>query len=75
MQLEFMEDLLRIEAEVKHFFGGTDRSYEQTLMDELLKIIEEAELLFGPRIVHMNCFRLELASAVVDTPTSTLSGR
>lgn len=49
MQLEFMEDLLRIEAEVKHFFGGTDRSYEQTLMDELLKIIEEAELLFGPR--------------------------
>ena len=49
MQLEFMEDLLRIEAEVKHFFGGTDRLYEQTLMDELLKIIEEAELLFGPR--------------------------
>ena len=49
MQLEFMEELLRIEAEAKYFFGATDRSYEQTLMDELLKIIEEAELLFGPR--------------------------
>jgi hypothetical protein len=49
MQLQFMEELLRIEADAKHFFGATDRSYEQSLMDELLKIIEEAELLFGPR--------------------------
>ena len=49
MQLNFMEELLRIEAEAKYFFGATDRSYEQTLMDELLKIIEEVELLFGPR--------------------------
>jgi hypothetical protein len=49
MQLEFMEQLLRMEAEAKYFLGATDRSYEQSLMDELLKIIEEAELLFGPR--------------------------
>jgi hypothetical protein len=49
MQLQFMENLLRIEAEAKYFFGATDRSYEQTLMDELLKIFEEAESLFGPR--------------------------
>lgn len=49
MQLEFMEQLLRMEAEAKYFFGATDRSYEQTLMEELLKILEEAELLFGPR--------------------------
>jgi hypothetical protein len=38
-----------MEADAKSFFGMTDRAYEQTLMDELLKIIEEAELLFGPR--------------------------
>jgi hypothetical protein len=49
MQLEFMEHLLRLEAEAKYFVGATDRQYEQTLMDELLKIMEEAELLFGPR--------------------------
>jgi hypothetical protein len=44
-----MEELLRIEAEAKSFFGATDRAYEQTLLDELLTIIKEAELLFGPR--------------------------
>jgi hypothetical protein len=44
-----MENLLRLEADAKHFFGATDRAYEQSLFDELLKIIEEAELLFGPR--------------------------
>lgn len=49
MQLQFMENLLRLEAEAKGLFGLTDRSYEQTLLDELLKIMEEAELLFGPR--------------------------
>jgi hypothetical protein len=49
MQLQFMENLLRLEAEAKYFLGATDRSYEQTLLDELLKIMEEAESLFGPR--------------------------
>ena len=49
MQLAFMENLLRMEAEAKYFLGATDRAYEQALMDELLKIVEEAELLFGPR--------------------------
>lgn len=49
MQLEFMEQLLRLEAEAKYFFGATDRSYEQSLLDELLEILEEAESLFGPR--------------------------
>jgi hypothetical protein len=49
MHLEFMEHLLRIEAEVKYFLGATDRAYEQTLLDELLKIIEYAELQLGPR--------------------------
>lgn len=44
-----MEHLLRLEAEAKYFLGATDRSYEQTLMDELLEIMEEVESLFGPR--------------------------
>ena len=49
MQLQFMEELLRIEADAKYVFGRKDRSYEQTLMDELLKIMEEVEQLFGQR--------------------------
>src|SRR5689334_8973037 len=44
-----MEDLLAIEAETKFWLTANDRSYEQTLMQELLKIFKEAELLFGPR--------------------------
>ena len=44
-----MEDLLAIEAETKFLLAAGDRSYEQTLMQELLSIFKEAELLFGPR--------------------------
>ena len=44
-----MEDLLAIEAETKFLLAANDRSYEQTLMQELLKIFKEAEHLFGPR--------------------------
>jgi hypothetical protein len=48
-RLRFMEDLLAIEAETKFLLAAGDRAYEQTLMQELLRIFEEAELLFGPR--------------------------
>ena len=44
-----MEDLLAIEAETKFLLAAGDRSYEQTLMQELLRIFKEAEHLFGPR--------------------------
>jgi hypothetical protein len=44
-----MEDLLAIEAETKFLLAASDRDYEQTLMQELLRIFKEAELLFGPR--------------------------
>lgn len=44
-----MEDLLALEAETKFLLAANDRSYEQTLMQELLRIFKEAELLFGPR--------------------------
>ena len=44
-----MEDLLAIEAETKFLLAAGDRSYEQTLMQELLRIFKEAELQFGPR--------------------------
>ena len=47
--LRLMEDLLALEAETKFLLAASDRSYEQTLMQELLKILKEAELLFGPR--------------------------
>lgn len=44
-----MENLLAIEAEAKYLLAANDRSYEQTLMQELQRIFKEAELLFGPR--------------------------
>jgi len=47
--LSFMEQLLAIEAETKYLLAAGDRSYEQTLMQELLRIFKEAELQFGPR--------------------------
>lgn len=45
----FMEELLRLEADLKYFVGMKDRSHQRWLMDELLKILQEAEFLFGPR--------------------------
>src|ERR1043165_875016 len=47
--LPFMENLLAIEAETKFLLTAGDRSCEQTLMQELLRIFKEAEFLFGPR--------------------------
>jgi len=47
--LRLMEDLLAIEAETKFLLTASDRSYEQKLLQELLRIFTEAELLFGPR--------------------------
>jgi hypothetical protein len=47
--LRLMEDLLAIEAETKFLLTASDRSYEQKLLQELLRIFKEAELLFGPR--------------------------
>ena len=44
-----MENLLAIEAEAKVFLSASDHSHEQTLMQELMRILKEAELLFGPR--------------------------
>lgn len=47
--LSFMEELLALEAETKYLLAAGDRSYEQTLMQELLRIFKEAGLRFGPR--------------------------
>jgi len=47
--LRLMEDLLALEAETKFLLKASNRSYERTLMQELLKIFKEVELLFGPR--------------------------
>ena len=43
-----MENLLAVEAEAKYLLTS-DRSQEQALLQELLRIFKEAELLFGPR--------------------------
>ena len=58
--LGFMENLLAIEAETKVLLSASDRSYEQTLMQELLRIFKEAELLFGPEMLHINYLYLAL---------------
>ena len=47
--MRFMEELLRIEADVKALLGLSDRSLERKLKQELLTILAEAEFLFGPR--------------------------
>jgi len=47
--LPFMENLLALEAEAKYLLTAGDRSFEQRLMQELLRIFKEAESLFGPR--------------------------
>lgn len=47
--LGLMENLLAVEAEAKFLLAAGDRSQEQTLMQELLRIFKEAEHLFGPR--------------------------
>ncbi len=47
--LWFMELLLTVEAEAKYLLTARDRSYERSFNQELLKILEEAESLFGPR--------------------------
>ena len=44
-----MENLLALEAEAKYLLTAGDRSFEQRLMQELLRIFKEAEQLFGPR--------------------------
>ena len=45
----FMEMLLLLEAEAKSLLSGKNLSYERALKEELLKILEEVELLYGPR--------------------------
>ena len=47
--LPFMENLLAVEAEAKYLLAASDRSHEQKLMQELLRIFKEAERVFGPR--------------------------
>ena len=47
--LPFMENLLAVEAEARYLLAPSDRSHEQKLMQELLRIFKEAELVFGPR--------------------------
>jgi len=47
--LPFMENLLAVEAEAKYLLAAGDRSHEQKLMQELLRIFKEAERVFGPR--------------------------
>ena len=45
----FMEMLLLMEAEAKSLVSGENLSYERSLKKELFEILEEVELLYGPR--------------------------
>ena len=45
----FMEALLSLEAEAKSLLNGENRSYERVLKEELLWILDEIEVLYGPR--------------------------
>ena len=47
--LWFMERFLGLEAEAKYLLAA-DHSYERSLQKELHRILDEAEILFGPRI-------------------------
>jgi hypothetical protein len=47
--IEFMEMLLLMKAEAESLLIGKNRAYELSLKEELLKILEEAESLYGPR--------------------------
>lgn len=64
-----MENLLAIEAETKFLLTPSDRSYEETLMQELLRIFKEAELLFGPRDAS---YKLSLPRITECTTSRTL---
>jgi len=67
--LPLMENLLAIEAETKYLLGGSDRSYEEKLMQELSTIFKEAELLFGPRD---DSYKLSLPRITECTTSRTL---
>jgi len=62
--LRLMEDLLAIEAETKFLLTAKDRSHEQTLMQELLRIFKEAERLLAPERPHINCLHRALLSVL-----------
>jgi len=49
--MQLMESLLVMEAEAKSLLGLKNRSGERTLLQEMLKILKEAEYLFGARDV------------------------
>ena len=54
--MQLMENLLVIESEAKSLLGLKDRSRERTLAQEMLKILKEAEYLFGARDVSYALF-------------------
>ena len=66
--IDFMERLLMVAAEAESWFSDKNRPYERPLKEELLKIVEEAELLFGPRDSSYELLEPRITDSCYATP-------
>ena len=64
-----MERLLLMEAEVKSFLLRKNLSYELELKEELLEILEQVELLYGPRDRSYEMLEPRITECVYAHPT------
>jgi len=66
--IDFMERLLLLASEAESLAGWKNRSYERTLKQEMLKIVEEAELWFGPRDRSYELLEPRISESFYATP-------
>lgn len=66
--IDFMEGLLLMASEAESLVSWKDRSFERTLKEELLKIIEAAESWFGPRDRSYQLLEPRISESFYATP-------
>ena len=66
--IDFMEGLLILASEAESLISWKDRSFERTLKEELLKIVEEAEFWFGPRDRSYELLEPRISESFYATP-------
>jgi hypothetical protein len=66
--IDFMEGLLIMASEAESLVSWKDRSFERTLKQELLKILEEAEVWFGPRDRSYEMLEPRISESLYATP-------
>lgn len=66
--IDFMERLLLLASEAQSLAAWKDRSYERTLKQEMLKIVEEAESWFGPRDHSYELLEPRISESFFATP-------